>query len=71
MTLEFKCLGRTGKTDLSCRLISNCAGEASPSTGVLRYSSMAKYGSDWCSTALDMILFAVCTVFLLNPFDCG
>lgn len=60
-----------GTIDLRFLLISNCDGEARPSTGVFLYSSNASSKSFPAISVLLRISLAVCTDLSANPFDWG
>lgn len=66
-----RCLAADGRMDRSCLPISNCAGDARLSTGVEGYSSSAKRGSLPSAFARGRMFFALWTVFLAWPLDCG
>lgn len=70
-TFGFRCWYVEGREDLSCRLCRSCAGEARLSTGLLRYSRRAMYGSLPLSFDFDRILLHVCTDFSTSPFALG
>ena len=71
IVLGVSCSSVVGRVERSCRPIRSCAGDAKLSTGVDRYSNIARSGLLPSVFALSSIFLTVWTVFSASPLDCG